>query len=226
MKISLNEIVSLLSSRVGQAWNTDLQEEMKVAVNTRRAEFFKRLLEQHPEQRRYFLRDFSAELITVDKATCPVTVDCDVLRTKYKVPLPVRSSQFFFDFVGSSDKSVAFAYAAPEYINLFAKYNKYTSRTPKYFYVNGYVYLYTKEDIEWINIRGVFDDPRQLSAFKCADQPCYTDDDQYEMPDDLITSIIKDILNTELRQQPPQEGVVQLDKSDKKTEQGGPTVNY
>lgn len=221
MRVSLNDLVSILASRAGQAWNTDLQEEMKVVLNYKRADFFKKLIEQHPDQRIFFLKDFSAELKLVDKAECPVDLDCEVLRTVHKVPRPIRSSYTLFDFVGTPDKSTAYAYAAPEMAEFYTKYNRYTGKSPKYFYVNGYIYVYNIDDLEYINVRGIFPDPRDLSDFKCENEPCYTDDDQYDLPDDLINSIIRDTLQIELRQQPPKEAEVDIDKSDKKTEQGG-----
>ena len=60
MKISLNEIVQILSDRVGQPFNRSLQEELKIIVNYKLSSFFKRLLEKNPGQRRFFLKDFSA----------------------------------------------------------------------------------------------------------------------------------------------------------------------
>jgi hypothetical protein len=223
MKISLNEIVSLIASRVGQPFNADLLEELKFIVNYKRAAFFKRSLEKHPEQRRYFYKDFSVPLVVVDKATCPFTVSCDVLRSQYPVPLPIRSSEEFFDFVGSIEKSQPFGYATPEDADIFKKYNRYTSTSAKYFYTNGYLYIYNFEDLAAVNVRGIFPDPRQLSVFKCGDKPCYTDDDQYEIPSDLVNDIVVDVLRTELQALIPKEGEVDIDKSDKKVEQGGPT---
>jgi hypothetical protein len=230
MKVSLNDLVSILASRVGQPFNADLMEEMKVVLNYKRADFFKKTLEQHPEQRRYFYRDFSAELQTVDKAECPVDVDCDVLKTIYPVPTPLRTSLTLFDYVGAADKSDPYGYATPEDNALYAKYNKYTGDRPKYFYVNGYIYVYNVDNIDYINIRGIFPDPRQLSRFKCTTTPCYTDDDQYDIPYDLINAMMADTLRTELRSfapnsVPPKQGEVDPDKSDAKTEQGGLTTN-
>lgn len=222
MRVSLNDLVSILAARVGQQWNADLMEEMKVVLNYKRADFFKKLLEQHPEQRRYFYRDFSAQLRVVDKAECPVDVDCEILRTVHTIPRPIRSSITLFDYVGSPDKQNPFGYATPEDAQLYNKYNKYTADSPKYFYVNGYVYVYNTDDLTYVNIRGVFPDARSLKDFKCSGVPCYSDDDQYDIPDDLINSMIRDTLQIELRAQAPKEGEVDLDKSDKKTEQGGP----
>ena len=91
MKISLNELVDLLADRVGQPFNIPLQEELKVILNYKRADWLQKVIDKHPEQRKYFLKDFSAELERVDKAECPVEVDCTVLRTVEEIPLPIRT---------------------------------------------------------------------------------------------------------------------------------------
>ncbi len=223
MKVSLNELVSILASRVGQAWNTDLQEEMKIVLNYKRADFFKKSMIQNPAQRKFFFKDFTAELQEVDESECPVETECQVLRTIKKIPAPTRTNDSIFDFLGSADKAISFGYATPEQYKILAKYSKYTGGNPRYFYVNGYVYIYGDQSEEYINVRGLYLDPRELKDFKCANVACYTDDDQYDIPDDLINAMITDTLRVELRNQFPSQGEVQVDKSDNKTEQGGKT---
>lgn len=205
MLVSLNDLVQLLAARVGEPWNTDLQEQMKLVLNYKRAQFFKRLLDQHPEQRRYFYKDFNVALQQADKAECPVDTDCIVKRSKLKVPLPIRSSGGdIFDYVGSSDKTQPYGYATPAQVAQYRKYNKYTSRVSKYYYSNGYLYIYVDKDVENINVTGVYPDPRQLTAFVCNDGNCYSDDSQYEIPYDLINDMIRDTLQVELRNVFPQ----------------------
>jgi hypothetical protein len=203
MQVSLNDLVQLLAARVGEPWNADLQEQMKVVLNYKRAQFFKRLLDQHPEQRRYFFKDFNAELAKADKSECPIEVDCYVMKTVMEIPLPLRTD-LLFDFVGSSDKTQAYGYATPDQIAQYIKYNKYTSTTPKYFYTNNRIYIFNDQNIKNITIRGIYPDPRQLHEFQCNGTVCYTDNDQYDIPYDLINDMIRDTLQTELRNEFPQ----------------------
>ena len=211
MKISLNEIVSMLSERVGQPFNKSLQEELKVVINYKTSSFFKRLLEQNPGQRRFFLKDFSAQLTKVDKADCPVNIGCDVLRTVYEVPTPLRNNLNIFDFVGTVNKMTGFTYSSPDQLP-FLKHSKYTADLPKYFYIDKYIYIYNNLDLEWINIRGIFPDQRQLTNFLCNGAACYTDDDQFDMPEDMLNDVIRDILSIELRNMFPEQGEVKLDE--------------
>lgn len=204
MQVSLNDLVQLLAARVGEPWNTDLQEQMKLVLNYKRASFFKRLLDQHPEQRRYFIKDFGVDLVEVDKAECPVSTDCYVKKTRLPIPLPIRGEQLF-DFVGSADKSQAYGYATPSQFSTYVKYNPHTNQRPKYYYSNGYIYIMSKSGNEQnINITGIFPDPRQLHDFQCNGTDCYSDDDQYDIPYDLINDMIRDTLQTELRNVFPQ----------------------
>jgi hypothetical protein len=203
MQVSLNDLVQLLAARVGEPWNVDLQEQMKLVLNYKRAQFLKRLLDQHPEQKRFYMKDFNVELTTVDKAECPITTECEVRRSVKQIPLPIRSESLF-EFVGSSDKSQAYGYATPEQMALYSRYNKYTNNVPKYFYTNGYLYILNDENVTNVNVRGVYTDPRQLHEFTCNGAVCYTDDDQYDIPYDLINDMIRDVLQVELRNMFPQ----------------------
>lgn len=215
MQISLNELVSILSSRVGQPFNTALQEEMKVVLNYKRADYFKKLINQNLFQRRFFLKSFSAQLERIDKADCPIEVDCDVLKTIKQVPPPVRTNDRLFDYVGDPDKTDSYAYASPEENALYSKYNRYTALKTRYFYANRYIYIFNDLDLEWINVRGIFDDPKQLEPFQCDGSPCYSDDDQYELPDDIINAMMADTLRVELRMQFPETGEVKIDQNEK-----------
>ncbi len=200
MRVSLNDIVQMLADRVGQPFNVPLQEELKLIVNYKRADWIQKIVDKHPEQRKYFLKDFSIELERVDRAECPVDLDCTVLRTTAKIPLPVRTSYGLFDYVGDPDKLDSYTYTTPEQLIWILKYgSKYTKDRPKYFYVNGYLYIYNENSLEFLNVRGLWPDQKQLNQFKCADVPCYTDDDQYDIPDDILNTMIQDILKNELK---------------------------
>lgn len=199
MQVSLNELASYLSDRLGQPFNIPLQEEIKLVLNYKRADWLQKIVDKHPEQRKYFLKYFSVDLESVDRAECPVDIDCTVLRTTVKIPLPLRTSYGLFDYVGDPDKTDGYTYTTPDQLIWILNYSKYTKDRPRYFYSNGYVYVYNENDLEYLGIGGIFPDQRQLSPFKCDDVPCYTDDDQYEIPADILNTMIQDILKNELR---------------------------
>ena len=119
-----------------------------------------------------------------------------------------------FDYVGDPDKHDAYTYTTPDQLPWIVKYSKYTSARPKYFYTNGYIYIYNEEDLEYIGIRGLWPDQRQLNLFKCNGANCYTDDDQYDVPDDIINTIVQDVLKNELRLLAPEAGEVTINKNE------------
>lgn len=217
MKVSLNDLVSLLSDRVGQPFNVPLQEELKVIFNYKRADWLQKILDKYPGQRRYFYKDIVAELERVDAAECPIEVDCLVLRTVEKIPLPLRSGYALFDYVGDPDKTDGYAYTETQQVPVIVKHgSRWTPNRPKYFYTNGYIYILNEKELDYINIRGIWPDQRQLSPFKCDDVPCYTDDDQWEIPDDIINTMVQDVLKNELRLlTAPEAGEVKVDEQAK-----------
>lgn len=205
MNISLNRMVSMLAERAGAPFDVTLQESMKIVLNYKRANFFKKTLQANPMQRRFFFKDFVVPLEHVDTIEYCGLTDCQILRSTLPVPLPIRNNDALFDFVGDPDKGDAYGYATPDQFEIYKKWNKYTGDRPKYYYSNGYLYiLSTAEEfeLEYVNVRGVYDDPSVLKSFKCPDMqtPCYTDNDNFEIPDDLIMDIIQDTLKVELRQ--------------------------
>lgn len=200
MKVSLNELVQMLADRVGQPFNVPLQEQLKVILNYKRSDWFQKVIDKHPEQRSFYFKDFSAELESIDKAECPVETDCKVLRTKLQIPIPVRTSYTLFDYVGDPDKTDGYTYTTPEQLYWILKYgSQYTKDRPKYFYINGYIYILNGDNLEYVNIRGVWSDQRQLGPFKCNGKPCYTDNDQWDIPSDIINTMMQDVLKNELR---------------------------
>lgn len=213
MKVSLNELVQMLADRVGQPFSIPLQEELKLIFNYKRADWFQKIVSKYPGQRKFFLKGFTEELEEVSQAECPIDTDCRVFRTVHKIPVPVRTEYALFDYVGDPDKTDAYGYASPDDSAIVVKYgSKYTKDRPKYYYENGYIFILNEEDLEYIGIRGLWPDQRQLKDFKCDDVPCYTDDDQYDIPADIINTMVQDILKNELRLIAPELGEIPVDE--------------
>lgn len=211
MQISLNRAVELLSSLVGQPFSIPIQEQLKVILNYKFADYIQKIVDKHPEQRRFYLKDFSVALERVDRAQCPVEVGCTVLRTVEDIPIPVRTSYALFDYIGSPDKVDGYRYIEPDQLVYIINYSKYTGDRPSYFYVNKRIYIYNEDDLDDINVRGLWPDQRQLNVFKCEDQPCYTDNSQYDIPDDILNTMIQDVIKNELKLLlPPDETEVTL----------------
>ncbi len=207
---SLNEIVGVLSDRVGQPFNVPLQDELKIIINYKRTNFTQQFLEKNPDQRRFFQQSFVTDMKAVPKGDCAEIpgMSCDILKSTCKIPNPLRATYAIFDFVGASDWSIAFGEAKPEYNNYFNEYNPYTKGKVKWFYQNDYLYLFNDLNIKKVAVRGVFADPQSVNACCGSNGPCLTDDTPYPMSADILNYIIKDTLAVELRAMFPQPGVV------------------
>ena len=66
--------------------------------------------------------------------------------------------------------------------------------------IENYLYIYNAEGLEYINIRGVFEDPEVISKFgDCDGEKCYDDSStDYPIPMDMLALINQGILNGEL----------------------------
>ena len=120
----------------------------------------------------------SLEIISVPPAEClNEYIECEVRRTKYKVPKPIRKNRtpVPFNFVGTTNQELAFLFTRPEEVKSFLKGTKFIKTKPLYAYYNDYVYVFNYEGSK-ITIRGVFSDPRQLlELMDCDKKPCKTD---------------------------------------------------
>jgi hypothetical protein len=82
----------------------------------------------------------------------------------------------------------------------FLPYDKYTNKKYKAYMIEDYIYIYNAEGLEYINVRGVFEDPEAVSRFgNCEGEQCY-DDSATEFPIsmDMLQLINQGILNGEL----------------------------
>jgi len=219
MKISLNGLVELLTAMVGKPFSVPFQEQLKTVFNYKRADWMQKVIAAHPNQRKYFLKHIAIDLVEVDEAECPVNIGCKVLRTSKPIPLPLRTDEYFFDYVGDPDKMSAYTYVLPDQLWVINHYSRYTKHRARYVYINGYIYIYNADEQEFIDIGGVWPDQRQLNDFKCDNVPCYTDEDQYEIPDDIINTMVQDVFKNELRIMTGQVGEVTIDQQPLKPKQ-------
>lgn len=156
------------------------------------------------------IQSMCLEMELVDKATCGITTDCYVLRSKERIPEPlsVKSRNTItyigpsvvagkgFDIIKSSQADVCVA-------------DPYTQNTA--FVQDGYIYVTGKSPafklISCIEVRGIFEDPSSLedkvTCNSCNTQNkthCFTIESTYPVPGHLVPvmtqSIVKMLLAT------------------------------
>lgn len=150
------------------------------------------------------------ELEASDPADCcAVTTECSVLRTKKELPTPIHMNHTMaITHVGPVNKiQKPFSYV--DYRRAIWSGNGRFNKDHIFgFWLNGRIYLKFNSSnrvakmLEYINARGVFEDPEEVKEFThCSGEPCYTDDDRYPVPENLIPhmkdQVIKQLLMNE-----------------------------
>lgn len=203
---TLNQIAERIAYAKNQPLNTILRENIKFSVKYWRAMMIRRDMAINGLSDE-FLQRIDIPLQRVDEAdTCSFSLGCEnILRTANPVPKPIRvKNDILFKFVGTpknkdETKNKAFSYIEEEEIN-FRRYNKFTSKTICYTYVNQYIYIFNNMHLKSIRVQSAFSDPSKINI-SCTG--CYNDDMEFPIGDDMIETIVKGILTGEMSMQIP-----------------------
>jgi len=81
----------------------------------------------------------------------------------------------------------------------YQKYNKYTSKSRSWYIKNDYLYIINDQNLEYVNIAGIFESPSDLAAFiACDGDACWTRDTKYPITLGIATQITDIILKTKV----------------------------
>ena len=135
-------------------------------------------------------------LIEVDDSDCcSVTTGCKILRTELQIPetIETRGDNFIINVTTPKGDFIS---KTNDLEQKYAKYNKYTSKKPRWFLHNRYIYIINELFLESINIYAIFEEPSELSAFvACDGSTCFNLDDSYpcslKMANDITNIVLK-----------------------------------
>lgn len=121
-----------------------------------------------------------------------------IFRTVLKLPKPIELDQKDgFTYIGGLDKQSAIDFKTKSISN-WNKYNKYSSKLQQSYYSNDRIYINNcpNPNLKYINIEGIFSDPKEASKFnKPNGQTCYNPDvDNYPISGrmlDMVNSLFK-----------------------------------
>ena len=65
--------------------------------------------------------------------------------------------------------------------------------------IEDYLYIYNAKGMQFVNIRGIFEDPLDLSTFDCRDGACYDEKSPFPMPADMIQAVTLGMASGELQ---------------------------
>lgn len=193
---SLNQIANRVANLLKQPFNHELKERIKDSFKSIYAERLRQRIDKQSVKDTY-KTFFDAKLIKVDKAdTCAATLGCTILRTENKIPSLVDyRGDTPFIFVGTMD-GATFVPSNRAMLRSI-KSLEFIGNAVYYFYENGYIYIWNNTLLKWLRIGGVF--PNLEAAITICDDStrCYDDDMEFPAPEDMINSIIYEMLKME-----------------------------
>lgn len=145
-----------------------------------------RVLNRHVEQNLGCV-----ELKLVDEAECcGYNTGCYILRSKDKLPDPVRvRGKDAITFIGSVNGKTIYPSSTP-FKSRWRGKGKFVKDEVFSYILENYVYLLNDLKKEVINVKMIAEDPRDAARFShCSGDPCYTDDDPFPVPADMIPRI-------------------------------------
>lgn len=206
--ITRNQIAYSIAMDLGKDTDLDFMEQLKFDIDVTRALLVRRDLEANAHSREYNVL-ISLQVEDVDATdACYIEIGCTILRTVAKVPLPLRNkSSAPFRYVGvpripskGQLKAIPFSYIEPEALTFLPYDRRINKNYPLYTYVNGYLYFYHIDFLTVVQVEDPFANP--LDAYLadlCGDTTtCYSDDDPYPVPADMVPLIKRMIFEEKL----------------------------
>lgn len=138
-------------------------------------------------------------LTTVDKAECcDIAWGCKVLRSVDKIPAALSSKdKDLYTFLGLIDKVTSIP-LMPKAQAVNRKYSKYTSTQRVGYIYNNYLYILHDDELEFVNLQGVFGDPREAGRFSdCDGSSCYTDKSDYPIDQATLSMVYQRIFRSD-----------------------------
>jgi hypothetical protein len=179
---------------------TDRQIEFIIAYY--RARLIKQEVDKNRAISSNIIQDLGKVPVTlVDRAEITgVNINQTVLRTTNPIPKLVELNQKdAIIYVGGLDKTsnIDFVTKAKSKWN---KYTTYGSKLPTAYYRNGYIYISDcPQALKFINIEGIFADPKEVSKYMHDGMPCYDIlQDPYPMSEYMISTLMDMIVSKEM----------------------------
>lgn len=198
-----NEITTLLGMNLGKELDVPFKKALYERVKYWRATLIRQTLQAHPQEGKYFLQTIYLPLVNTDTLQ---PVDRRLLAfaatTAIEVPIPVRSSDMIFDYVGGADGISPWGYADAGTL-IYMTSGLYASRFPHHSYVNRKLVM-NRPDLEYVRIGGIFNSPEEAMVYETIPpQPNYNWwDADIPMSGDIEQRVIQCILSTDYQKAP------------------------
>lgn len=219
---TLNQIAENIAFKLGDQFNTTLQESIKETLIDYRAKLIRDDSDRNFTTELHFsqvgtiqfevvnlLEEFGADFTCIN-IICPNVVNQNkykILKSKKPVPSPVRTkiaNRAPYSFIGSLDGSKAFVYTTIDKFP-YVKTLPYTQKVVYYVVMNSYIYIINNlnqcdinETLQICNalIKGIFEDPRELYNI-CELGDKFPDDMPFPIGADMLVGISNAIVKGE-----------------------------
>jgi len=202
--MTLNEIAYNILNLVrgGRSSNNEhiSLDQVKFNVKYYRAMLIRRDFARNGTITRHLEQDLKClELVKVDASKCcNLPTECAVYKTIRKIPRTVRFN--FKDavtYVGAIDGKANIPIVESHTVQ-WLPYDKYTKNKMKAYMIEDYLYVYNADGLKFINVRGIFEDPEDLSKYDCDGNDCYDSKSDFPIPMDMLQTITQGIMSGEL----------------------------
>lgn len=187
---TLNTIAENIAYKLGEQFNSTLNESIKQTFVDYRSLFIRRDLERNSNNYLQFVDSICLELELVDSSFCTsLPSNCFILRSKEKIVNPIRlkaNGRSDFYFVGTVNKSKSFVYADALEMN-FNTHLPLQKNTIYYGYMKDHLIVYNNTNLKKILTEFVIADPRDIKD--CRNLNVLPDDTNFNIPVDMIAEI-------------------------------------
>ena len=130
---------------------------------------------------------------------CSLPISSDVYKSKLPIPKTVRLN--FTDAITNVADVTGIEtipLVDPTHVQ-FLPYDKYVKNAKRAYMIEDYLYIYNPSGLQFVNVRGIFENPEDLKSYKCENGDCYNSSDNYPIPMDMVQTITQGIASTELQ---------------------------
>ena len=200
-EIAYNLLNSFRGGRSSQDENISI-DQIKFNIKHYRAVFIRRDYARNGLITRHLEQDLRCvKLVKVDLSKCcNINISCPAYRSEKKIPRTVRFNfEEAITYVGDLSGTGRIQMIKPFEV-AYISADKFTGKNAKAYMIEDYLYVLNPNGAEYVNVRGVFEDPSEVSQFTdCNGVSCYTDSSPFPMPMDMVQAITQGMMNGELR---------------------------
>ena len=175
--------------------------QIKFNIKYYRAMLIRRDFARNGNITRHLEQDIKCvELHKVDASKCcNLPVNCDVYACKTMIPRTVRLN--FKDAITHvSDVTGLETIPIVDPITVqWLPYDKYVKNAKRAYMIEDHIYVYNANGLQFINVRGIFEDPEALEDYDCDGNQCYDPESPFPMPMDMVQTITQGIMSGELQ---------------------------